>query len=70
MVKRITCAESDALRSDLILVASCTDLDAWFHAESEIDTIWGLTDGTEVLKDVRYPNDEQPCRHYDLREEN
>lgn len=72
MVKRISCAESDALRPELRVLGSCTDMDGQFHSEPQIDTVWGRSDGVEVMKDVRYPRvgfdtgvgDRLPCEHW------
>ena len=69
---RISCEESDKLRPGLCVVSSCTDLDGQFHAEPQIDTVWGHEDGTEIMRDARFPRwewdsrkgDRKACEHY------
>lgn len=73
-VEQITCAESDKLREGLTVVSSCTDMDASFHSEPQIDTVWGTLKGEEILRDIRYPawewsenrQDRKPYEHFRL----
>ena len=76
--ERISCEAMERLISErgLCVVSSCTDLDAQFHSEPQIDTTWGLPDGTEVIRSYRYPSwdrgpgsttrwaDRKPCEHF------
>lgn len=74
MVKKLTCEESDELRQTLILLGGCTDMSAQFHSEPQIDTTYGYANGTEVMRDIRYPRqefdeglgDRLPCEHWYL----
>lgn len=65
----ISCAESDELRPALTVISSCTDMSGYLHSQPQIDTTWGTKDGTEVLREARYPSlgggpDRKPCEHW------
>ncbi|AGT12393.1 hypothetical protein I5H84_gp087 [Mycobacterium phage RitaG] len=77
---KITCTERDELMStrDLVPFSSCTDLDAEFHSEPQMDIEWAERGADQpVLREHRYPArtylsdepgtvrpDRKPCEHY------
>lgn len=76
---KITCEERDAIYQaerpeKLRPISSCTDLDAEFHSEPQMDITWGIAStDTPVLRETRYPpwpyaesgtSDRKPCEHY------
>lgn len=73
---KITCAERDAILNaerdeKLAPISACTDLDAEYHAEPQMDITWGLAStDTPVLRETRYPArnadgpDRKPCEHW------
>lgn len=84
--RKITCQERDELMAtrDLVPIGACTDLDAEFHSEPQMDIEWGdRASGQPVLREHRYPArtyasddpatarrpDVKPCEHYRFEED-
>lgn len=73
---KISCEETERLikQHDLVVIASCTDMDASFHSEPEIYSLWGTRDEVEVIESRRYPprggrgSDPKPCEHWQIHD--
>lgn len=76
---KITCAERDQMMAerDLVPYSSCTDLDAEYHSEPQMDIEWSERGSDQpLLREHRYPAwpsadwrqpagpDRKPCEHY------